>query len=378
MATTTTATTAPPAPADDKMPIHGIDHVELYVGNAAQAAFYFKHAFGFTETAYAGLETGRRDRVSHVLEQGRIRLVLTGTLMGSDDIAAHHAHHGDGVHKIALSVPDAAAAYEHAVSHGARGILTPHWVEDDHGRVQLSSVATYGDTQHLFVEREGYRGAFLPGYERRAESERNPADSGLFAIDHIVGNVELGHMEEWVHYYERVFGMTEMIHFSDEAISTEYSALMSKVVTDGTGRVKFPINEPAEGKRKSQIEEYIEYYRGAGAQHIAVATRDIVGCVSALTAQGVEFLTIPEEYYDEIPERIGEIEEDLADLRRLGILVDRDDEGYLLQIFTKPVGDRPTIFFEIIERHGSRGFGEGNFKALFEAIEREQERRGNL
>jgi len=360
------------------MPINGIDHVELYVGNAAQAAFYFVHAFGFTETAYAGLETGRRDRVSHVLEQGRIRLVLTGTLMGSDDIAAHHALHGDGVHKIALSVPDAEAAYNHAVGHGARGIMTPHWVDDEHGRVQLSSVATYGDTQHLFVAREGYNGAFLPGYERRAESSKNPPDSGLFAIDHIVGNVELGHMEEWVHYYERVFGMTEMIHFSDEAISTEYSALMSKVVTDGTGRIKFPINEPAEGKRKSQIEEYIEYYRGAGAQHIAIATRDIVGCVSALFEQGVQFLAIPPEYYDEVPERIGEIDEDLADLRRLGILVDRDDEGYLLQIFTKPVGDRPTIFFEIIERHGSRGFGEGNFKALFQAIEREQEQRGNL
>src|SRR5215211_5678050 len=257
---------------DDRMPIHGIDHVELYVGNAAQAAFYFVRAFGFSETAYAGLETGRRDRVSHVIEQGRIRLVLTGTLMGGDDIAAHHGLHGD--------------------------------------------------TQHLFVQREGYEGAFLPGYERRAEAARKPDDTGLFAIDHIVGNVELGHMDEWVHYYERVFGMTEMIHFSDEAISTEYSALMSKVVTDGTGRIKFPINEPAEGKRKSQIEEYIEYYRGAGAQHIAVATRDIVGCVADLREQGVDFLTIPEEYYDEVPERIGEIEEDLADLRRLGILVD--------------------------------------------------------
>jgi 4-hydroxyphenylpyruvate dioxygenase len=375
---TTTATTAPPVPTDDRMPIHGIDHVELYVGNAAQAAYYFRNAFGFVETAYSGLETGRRDRVSHVLEQGRIRLVFTGTLLGGDDITAHHGLHGDGVHKIALSVPDAAAAYQHAVDHGARGIITPHWVEDEHGKVQLSSIATYGETQHLFVQREGYEGAFLPGYERRAEAASNPPDSGLFAIDHIVGNVELGHMEEWVHYYERVFGMTEMIHFSDEAISTEYSALMSKVVTDGTGRIKFPINEPAEGKRKSQIEEYIEYYRGAGAQHIAVATRDIVGCVSALREQGVDFLTIPDDYYDEVPERIGEIEEDLADLRRLGILVDRDDEGYLLQIFTKPVGDRPTVFFEIIERHGSRGFGEGNFKALFQAIEREQDRRGNL
>jgi 4-hydroxyphenylpyruvate dioxygenase len=360
------------------MPVHGIDHIEMYVGNAAQAAFYFVHAFGFTETAYAGLETGRRDRVSHVLEQGRIRLVLTGTLQGSDEIAAHHAFHGDGVHKIALSVPDAEAAYRTAVEHGARGLMTPHWIEDEHGRVQLSSIATYGETQHLFVQRDDYKGSFLPGFEKRGEATHDPDAMRLMAIDHIVGNVELGHMEEWVGYYERVFGMTEMIHFSDEAISTEYSALMSKVVTDGSGRLKFPINEPAEGKRKSQIEEYIEYYKGAGAQHIAVATRDIVACVAALRDQGVEFLTIPESYYDDVPERIGEIEEDLADLREQGILVDRDDEGYLLQIFTKPVGDRPTVFFEIIERHGSRGFGEGNFKALFEAIEREQERRGNL
>jgi 4-hydroxyphenylpyruvate dioxygenase len=369
---------ATPVPEHDIMPVHGIDHVELYVGNAAQAAYFFTRAYGFTETAYAGLETGRRDRVSHVLEQGRIRLVLTGTLKGGDDIADHHARHGDGVNKIALSVPDAAQAYEHAVAHGARGVHTPHWVEDEHGRVQLSSVETYGDTLHLFVQRDDYRGAFLPGYERRAEPTRDPEAMMLMAIDHIVGNVELGHMEEWVGYYERVFGMTEMIHFSDEAISTEYSALMSKVVTDGSGKIKFPINEPATGKRKSQIEEYIEYYNGAGAQHIAMATRDIVRCVSELNERGVEFLTIPDEYYDEVPERIGEIDEEIEDLRRLGILVDRDDEGYLLQIFTKPVGDRPTVFFEIIERHGARGFGEGNFKALFQAIEREQDRRGNL
>ncbi len=369
---------APPVPEDDRMPVHGIDHVEMYVGNAAQAAYYFTHAFGFTETAYSGLETGRRDRVSHVLEQGRIRLVFTGTLKGGDEIAAHHTRHGDGVHKIALSVPDAAKAYEHAVSHGARGALTPRWEEDEHGKVGLSAIETYGDTLHLFVQRDGYRGAFLPGYERRWDAPKSPDDMRLKAIDHIVGNVELGYMEEWVHYYERVFGMTEMIHFSDEAISTEYSALMSKVVTDGSGRIKFPINEPAEGKRKSQIEEYVEYYNGAGAQHIAVATRDIVGCVADLRERGVEFLTIPESYYEEVPGRIGEIEEDIKDLKRLGILVDRDDEGYLLQIFTKPIGDRPTVFFEIIERHGARGFGEGNFKALFEAIEREQERRGNL
>ena len=275
------------------MPVHGIDHVEMYVGNAAQAAFYFVHAFGFTETAYAGLETGRRDRVSHVLEQGRIRLVLTGTLQGGDEIAAHHAHHGDGVHKIALSVPDAEAAYQHAVEHGARGMMTPHWVEDEHGRVQLSSIATYGETEHLFVQRDGYKGAFLPGFEKRGEATHDPDAMRLMAIDHIVGNVELGHMEEWVRYYERVFGMTEMIHFSDEAISTEYSALMSKVVTDGSGRLKFPINEPAEGKRKSQIEEYIEYYkrrrRPAHRDGHARHRRLRVGAARS----GVEFLAIP-------------------------------------------------------------------------------------
>jgi 4-hydroxyphenylpyruvate dioxygenase len=362
----------------DWMPIHGIDHIELYVGNAAQAAYYFVRAFGFTETAYSGLETGRRDRASHVLEQGRIRLVLTGTLKGGDEIARHHARHGDGVHKIALGVPDAEAAYVHAVEYGARGVHTPRWAEDEHGRVQLSSVETYGDTLHLFVQRDDYGGAFLPGYEWRGEAPRNRDELLLMAVDHVVGNVELGHMDEWVGYYERVFGMTEMIHFSDEAISTEYSALMSKVVTDGSGRIKFPINEPAEGKRKSQIEEYIDYYNGAGAQHVAMATRDIVHCVSELRERGVEFLDIPESYYDDVSERVGEIDEKLEDLERCGILADRDDEGYLLQIFTKPLGDRPTVFFEIIERHGARGFGEGNFKALFEAIEREQDRRGNL
>jgi 4-hydroxyphenylpyruvate dioxygenase len=359
------------------MPVHGIDHLELYVGNAAQAAYYLTRAFGFTETAYSGLETGRRDRASHVLEQGRVRLVVTGTLSGDDEIGEHHKRHGDGVHKIALSVPDAEAAYWHAVEHGARGVHTPHWAEDEQGRVRLASVATYGDTLHLFVERNGYGGPFLPGYEERGKAPKGP-DGLLVGIDHVVGNVELGHMEEWVSYYERVFGMTEMIHFSDEEISTEYSALMSKVVTDGSGRIKFPINEPAEGKRKSQIEEYLDFYRGSGVQHVALASTDIVAAIGELRARGVDFLAIPDSYYRDIPERVGEIEEDLEDLRRLGILVDRDDEGYLLQIFTKPLGDRPTLFFEIIERHGSRGFGEGNFKALFQAIEREQARRGNL
>jgi 4-hydroxyphenylpyruvate dioxygenase len=374
----TTQELARPTPLTaDAMPIHGIDHLELYVGNAAQAAYYYTRAWGFVETAYRGLETGTRDRVSHVLEQGRIRLVLTGSLTGDDQIAEHHKRHGDGVWSIALRVPDASAAYEHAVAHGARGLETPHERADEHGRVRLASVQTYGETRHLFVERSDYSGAFLPGFERRAHAPAGP-DGLLVGVDHVVGNVELGHMEEWVHYYERVFGMTELIHFSDEAISTEYSALMSKVVTDGSGRIKFPINEPAQGKRKSQIEEFLDFYRGPGVQHIAVTTTDIVRTVDELMKRGVEFLSIPESYYAEVPGRIGEIAEDVDDLARLGILVDRDDEGYLLQIFTKPVADRPTMFFEVIERHGARGFGEGNFKALFEAIEREQERRGNL
>jgi 4-hydroxyphenylpyruvate dioxygenase len=359
------------------MPVHGIDHLEFYVGNAAQATYFYTRAYGFTETAYCGLETGSRGRVSHVLEQGRVRLVLTGTLTGEDEIAEHHRRHGDGVISIALSVPDAAAAYEYAVGHGARGLRTPWEESDEHGTVRMASVATYGETRHTFIERAEYHGAFLPGYEARGTADHS-ADGLLVGIDHVVGNVELGHMEEWVHYYERVFGMTELIHFSDEAISTEYSALMSKVVTDGSGRIKFPINEPAQGKRKSQIEEYLDFYRGAGVQHIAVSTTDIVSTVAELGARGVEFLPIPESYYADVDERIGEIEEDVADLQRLGILVDRDEEGYLLQIFTKAVGDRPTVFFELIERHGARGFGEGNFKALFEALEREQDRRGNL
>jgi 4-hydroxyphenylpyruvate dioxygenase len=371
-----------PAAADrseaerDFMPLNGVDHVELYVGNALQAAFYYVHAFGFREVAYAGLETGTRDRVSHVLEQGRIRLVLTGALHSDSPIAAHQHKHGDGVKVIALSVPDVDHAYREATTRGAAGVEEPHDVSDEHGTVRLATIRTYGETLHTFVGRGGYSGAFLPGYKAVG---RGPEDSGmLLGIDHIVGNVELGHMNEWVKYYEDVFGMKEMIHFTDEAISTEYSALMSKVVTDGRGVVKFPLNEPAEGKRKSQIDEYLEFYEGPGAQHIAVATRDIVGTVASLRERGVEFLTIPEAYYDEVPSRVPEVVEQLADLREQGILVDRDDEGYLLQIFTKPVGDRPTIFFEVIERHGARGFGDGNFKALFEAIEREQERRGNL
>jgi 4-hydroxyphenylpyruvate dioxygenase len=310
-----------------------------------------------------------------VLEQGRIRLVITGALQSDSPIAAHQHKHGDGVKVIGLSVPDVDHAYKHATDMGAIGVEEPH----DAGGVRLASIETYGETLHTFVDRSKFDGAFLPGYEAVGAAGWAGSDSErLLAIDHIVGNVELGAMEKWVEYYERVFGMTEMIHFSDEAISTEYSALMSKVVTDGKGRVKFPINEPAEGKRKSQIDEYLEFYEGPGAQHIAVATRDIVGTVRTLRDCGVEFLMVPDTYYDEVPDRVPEVKPQLDDLRGEGILVDHDDEGYLLQIFTKPVGDRPTVFFEIIERHGARGFGEGNFKALFEAIEREQDRRGNL
>jgi 4-hydroxyphenylpyruvate dioxygenase len=367
--------TVAPSSAKDFMPLHGIDHVELYVGNALQSAYFWMHALGFREVAYAGLETGVRDRASHVLQQGRIRIVLTGALTPAHEIGRHVAAHGDGVKVIALSVPSVEHAYSEATARGAESVRAPWEASDEHGTVRMATIATYGETLHTFVERGNYGGAFLPGYAAR---DGGGEDAGLLAIDHIVGNVELGQMDRWVKYYEDVFGMREMLHFSDEDISTEYSALMSKVVSDGNGRVKFPLNEPAEGKRKSQIDEYLEFYGGPGAQHIAVATRDIVRTVETLQARGIDFLGTPETYYDEVPERVGEIEEDLEDLRRLGILVDRDDEGYLLQIFTKPIGDRPTVFLEVIERHGARGFGDGNFKALFEAIEREQALRGNL
>jgi 4-hydroxyphenylpyruvate dioxygenase len=366
------------------MPLDGIDHVELWVGNAAQASYYFQRAFSFREVAYSGLETGARDRVSRVLEQGAIRLVLTGALRSDSEVAREQAKHGDGVKVIALSVPDVDDAYREATARGAAGLAEPHEIADVNGRARIADIAAYGDTIHRFVDRSEYVGPFLPGFGESGAHARGGAEADgagkalLLGIDHIVGNVELGAMNDWVAYYERVFGMTEMIHFTDEAISTEYSALMSKVVTSGDGRVKFPINEPAEGRRKSQIDEYLEFYEGPGAQHIALTTGDIVQTVDELSRRGIQFLRTPESYYDDVPERVGEIGESLEDLRRLGILVDRDDEGYLLQIFTAPLGDRPTIFFEIIERHGARGFGEGNFKALFEAIERAQERRGNL
>jgi 4-hydroxyphenylpyruvate dioxygenase len=363
--------------AEDFMPLDGWDHVELWVGNAKQAAFYYEQAYGFRRTAYAGPETGVRDRASYVLEQNDIRLVVTSAVRSDSEIARHAFAHGDGVKDIALRVPDAARAYREAVERGATGVAAPHTAEDEFGKVELSTIATYGDVVHTFVGRNGYEGAYLPGYVAQ-ESAQTGEDVGLLAIDHIVGNVELGKMEFWVEFYERVFGMTEMIHFSDDDISTEYSALMSKVMTDGQGKVKFPINEPAEGKRKSQIDEYLEFNEGPGAQHIALQSSNVVKAVEALQRRGVFFLSTPDTYYEETPERVGEIDESWDDLRRLRILADRDDDGYLLQIFTKTVQDRPTLFFEVIERHGARGFGDGNFKALFEAIEREQALRGNL
>jgi 4-hydroxyphenylpyruvate dioxygenase len=361
----------------DFMPLHGIDHLEMWVGNAAQSSFFFRNAYGFSEVAYAGLETGSRDRVSHVLQQGGIRLVLTGALRAETEIAEHHALHGDGIKVIALSVPDVDHAYREATSRGATGLSEPYDLEDEHGRVRLADVATYGETVHRFVDRSAYDGPFLPGY-KTSEVKADRGGISFTGIDHVVGNVELGKMNEWVKYYEDVFGMTQIIHFTDEAISTEYSALMSKVVTNGDGRVKFPINEPAEGRKKSQIDEYLEFYEGPGAQHIALTTDNIVATIEELQKRGIRTLRTPKAYYEEVPERIGAIDEQLADLERLGILVDRDDEGYLLQVFTAPIGDRPTVFMEIIERHGARGFGEGNFKALFEALEREQDERGNL
>jgi 4-hydroxyphenylpyruvate dioxygenase len=362
----------------DFMPLLGWDHVELWVGNAKQSAYFYEHALGFTRTAYSGPETGVRDRASYVLEQDDIRLVLTTALREDHEITRHYSRHGDGVRDIALTVPDATEAYRQAVQRGARAIREPTKFEDDHGAVELSAIATYGDTIHTFVERSSYDGPFLPGFVSVSANGQAREGVGLTNIDHIVGNVELGRMDDWVEFYERVFGMTNILHFGDEQIHTEYSALMSKVMSDGEGKIKFPINEPAEGKRKSQIEEYIEFYNGAGAQHIALASTDIVATVQELKRRGLLFLDTPDTYYEEAPERVGEIEEDFAELREHKILVDRDEDGYLLQIFTKTAQDRPTLFFEVIERHGARGFGDGNFKALFEAIEREQALRGNL
>jgi 4-hydroxyphenylpyruvate dioxygenase len=365
--------------SQDFMPLVGWDHIELWVGNAKQSAYFYEHAFGFRPVAYAGPETGVRDRASYVLEQGDIRLVLTSAQRPDHEVARHAHAHGDGVKDAAFEVTDATDAYRQALQRGARGVDEPHWVEDEHGRVELASIATYGETVHSFVSRGDYEGVYLPGYRALDTGNGQPQPGiGLQLVDHVVGNVELGRMEHWVEFYERCLGFTELIHFTDEAITTEYSALMSKVMTGGGGRFKLPINEPAEGKRKSQIEEYLEFYGGPGVQHIALATEDIVATVDALRERGVRFLDTPEAYYEDVGDRVGEIGEDWSDLRRLRILADRDDEGYLLQIFTKTAQDRPTLFFEVIERHGAVGFGEGNFKALFEAIEREQALRGNL
>jgi 4-hydroxyphenylpyruvate dioxygenase len=363
---------------DDFMPIEGWDHIELWVGNAKQAAHFYEHALGFTPVAYAGPETGVRDRASYMLQQGHIRLAMTSGLRADSEISRFCHAHGDGVKDVALTVPDATEAYRQAVQRGGVSVHEPHWVEDEHGRVELASIGTYGETVHTFVNRSDYSGPYLPGYVATADNGAVGQGVGLRAIDHVVGNVELGRMNHWVEYYEKTMGMTEMIHFSDEEISTEYSALMSKVMTGGHGKIKFPINEPAEGRRKSQIEEYLDFFGGPGVQHIAMLTADIVATVDELRSRGLRFLDTPDTYYDEAESRVGEIDESWADVRRLRILADRDDDGYLLQIFSKPAQDRPTMFFEVIERHGAQGFGQGNFKALFEAIEREQALRGNL
>jgi len=364
--------------AADFLPLNGTDHVEFYVGNAKQAAYYYRAAFGMRLIAYSGPETGMRDRASYVLEQGKIRFVLTTPLSSDNAIAEHIKQHGDGVREIALWVDDAESAFRETTRRGAKPVLEPKTFEDEFGRVKISAIAAYGDTIHGFVERGNYRGAFLPGFRAVQGGDPVARPVGMLHIDHMVGNVGWGQMNAWVDFYRDVMGFQLYQHFDDKDISTEYSALMSKVMSNGNGRVKFPINEPATGKKKSQIEEYLEYYHGPGVQHIAMATSDIISTVTKLRDQGVEFLRVPTTYYHDLESRCGKIDEPVDELAELGILVDRDDEGYMLQIFTKPVEDRPTLFYEIIERKGSRSFGKGNFKALFEAIEREQALRGNL
>ena len=363
--------------SQDFLPLKGTDYVELYVGNAKQSALYYQYAFGYELIAYAGPETGVKDRASYVLKQDKIRLVLTSPLHPEGSIAEHIKKHGDGVKVLALWVDDAAQSWKETTNRGAVSASEPNTISDEHGEVVVSSIKTYGETIHTFVERRNYNGIFLPGYQPRS-STYTAEPIGLKYIDHCVGNVELGEMNRWVNFYENVMGFNLLITFDDEDISTEYSALMSKVVSNGNGYVKFPINEPAKGKKKSQIEEYLDFYRGPGVQHMAIATDDIIHTVTELRKRGVEFLVVPTSYYEDILDHVGKIDEDLQPLRDLNILVDRDDEGYLLQIFTKPVQDRPTLFFEIIQRKGAKSFGKGNFKALFEAIEREQGLRGNL
>ncbi|BCL82875.1 4-hydroxyphenylpyruvate dioxygenase [Ktedonobacteria bacterium brp13] len=366
-------------PEQDFMPIQSFDFLEFYVGNAKQAAYYFQYAWGFTPIAFAGLETGLRDRSSFVLAQGEIRIMLTSALGASGEVADHVYQHGDGVKVVALRVENARRAYQEATQRGAQGVMEPTERSDEFGQVVLASIAAYGETVHMFVERDVYRGAFLPGFQAVNNSGRIHDDAvGIIGIDHVVGNVELGKMDEWVQFYEHVMGFTQLMHFDDRAISTEYSALMSKVMQNGSGRIKLPINEPAPGRRKSQIEEYLDFYDGPGVQHIALTTDDIITTVRNLMARGVDFLSTPMTYYEDMKDRADTIEEDLHQLAELGILVDYDEDGYLLQIFSQPIGNRPTVFFEIIERKGAHGFGEGNFKALFEALERQQELRGNL
>ncbi|HEY8510484.1 MAG TPA: 4-hydroxyphenylpyruvate dioxygenase [Cyclobacteriaceae bacterium] len=362
---------------EDFLPIQGTDHIEFYVGNAKQAAAYYQHAFGFQWIAYAGPETGVRDRASYVLKQGKVVFVLTSALRPDSPIAEHVHLHGDGVKVLALTVDDATAAFIETTSRGAEVAAEPTRMKDGNGEVVTSSIKTYGDTIHTFVERKKYTGPFLPGYQA-VTPEVSVTPVGFKYVDHCVGNVYLGEMNKWVEFYEKVMGFRLLVTFDDEDISTEYSALMSKVVSNGNGYIKFPINEPAEGRRKSQIEEYLEFYNGPGVQHIALATDDIVHTVSELKRRGVEFLHVPEAYYEDVPDRVGNIDEPLDPLKKLNILIDRDDEGYLLQIFSRPVSDRPTLFYEIIQRKGATSFGKGNFKALFEAIEREQALRGNL
>jgi 4-hydroxyphenylpyruvate dioxygenase len=363
---------------NDFLPLEGTDYVEFYVGNAKQAAHYYMSAFGFQALAYAGPETGVKDRASYAVRQHKLTFVLTTPLRTDNEIADHIYKHGDGVKVLALRVDDATKAWEETTRRGAKSYKEPQTLKDAEGEVVLSGIHTYGDTVHVFVERKNYGGAFMPGYRRWGNPYFKPTSTGLLYVDHCVGNVGWNQMNHWVNFYEQVMGFRNILSFDDKDISTEYSALMSKVMSNGNGFVKFPINEPAEGKKKSQVEEYLEFYNGEGCQHVALATHDIVATVTELRNRGVEFLRVPTTYYDDLLERVGPIEEDLEPLKELGILVDRDDEGYLLQLFSKPVEDRPTLFFEIIQRKGAKSFGKGNFKALFEAIEREQGERGNL
>ena len=361
----------------DFLPLQGTDYVEFYVGNAKQAAHFYKTAFGFQSLAYAGPETGMKDKVSYVIRQNKLTFVLTTPLRTDNEIADHIYKHGDGVKVLALKVEDATSAYEETTRRGGKSYLPPVTLKDDNGEVILSGIHTYGETVHLFVERKNYNGIFMPGF-REWKSDYNPTSTGLLYVDHCVGNVGWNQMNPWVKFYEDVMGFRNILSFDDNDISTEYSALMSKVMSNGNGFVKFPINEPAEGKKKSQVEEYLDFYNGEGVQHVAIATANIVETVTDLQSRGVEFLKIPSSYYEDVLDRVGKIDEALNPLKELGILIDRDDEGYLLQIFSKPLEDRPTVFFEIIQRKGAKSFGKGNFKALFEALEREQDLRGNL